>query len=150
MKNKFIKIILVILIPILIVIVVFFIYGSIMSLGNSRMPIVEISKELRELENIIGKETKSNDHTYFNPIPKYEIEKCNAKLPLNVYVNNDSLSQSKKTLDEYINSISKRVNKQLIDKKCIDSLIIEVSAYNSQEKIDSMKTKHYRYSFPIK
>lgn len=150
MKNKILKIILIILIPIVIIVGILFIYGSIMTLGNSKMPIVETSKELKKLENIIAKETKSNDHTFFNPIPKYEIEKCNAKLQLNVFVNNDSLSQSKKTLDEYINSINKRVNEQLVDKKCIDSLIIEVSAYNSREKTDTMKTKHYRYLFPIK
>ena len=63
---------------------------------------------------------------------------------------NDSLTQSKEKLDNYINSVSKRVNEKLVDKKCIDSLLIEVSSYYSKEKVDSLKIKKYRYSFPIK
>lgn len=150
MKNKILKISLIILIPLVIIVGIFFIYGSIMTLGNSRMPIVETSKELKKIEKEIQNETNSGISTFFNPIPKYEIEKCNAKLELNVFVNNDSLSQSKKLMDEYINTVIKRVNEKLKDKKCIDSLIIEVSSYYSKEKEDSLKSKRYRYSFPIK
>lgn len=150
MKNKILKISLIILIPLVIIVGIFFIYGSIMTLGNSRMPIVETSKELKKIEKEIQNETNSGISTFFNPIPKYEIEKCNAKLELNVFVNNDSLSQSKKSMDEYINTVIKRINEKLKDKKCIDSLIIEVSSYYSKEKEDSLKSKRYRYSFPVK
>ena len=149
MKSKILKISLIILIPIAIIVGIFFIYGSIMTLGNSRMPIVESSIELKKLEKEFQIETKGGD-AHFNPIPKYEIEDCLAKLNLNLYINNDSITQSKERLDTYINYVNKRINEQLVDKKCIDSLIIEVSAYNSQEKIDTLKTKHYKYSFPIK
>lgn len=149
MKRKVIKIILIVLAPILIVAVGFYIYGSIMTLGNSRMPIIEIPQELKELENILQKETNGGD-AHFNPIPKYEIENCDAKLSLNMYVNNDSITKSKESLDSYIKTVNKRVNKKLVDKKCIDSLIIEVSSYYSKEKLDSLKSKRYRYSFSIK
>ena len=150
MKKKFVKMVLIISATILIIAVVFFIYGSIMTLGNSRMPIMEVPQELKELEIVMGKETKSNDHTFFNPIPKYEIENCNARLSLNMYVINDSITKSKESLDAYINTVNKRVNEQLVDKKCIDSLLIEVSSYYSKERKESLKSKHYRYSFPIK
>jgi hypothetical protein len=149
MKKKVIKIILIVLAQILIIAVGFVIYGSIMTLGNSRMPIIEVPQELKELENILQKETKGGD-AHFNLIPKYEIEKCEANLDLNMYVNNDSITQSKELLDAYINSVNARVNKILKDKECIDSLIIDVSSHYSEEKTDSLKSKHYRYSFPIK
>jgi vacuolar-type H+-ATPase subunit E/Vma4 len=54
-----------------------------------------------------------------------------------MYVNNDSITQSKELLDAYINSVNARVNKILKDKECIDSLIIDVSSHYSEEKTDS-------------
>jgi hypothetical protein len=131
------------------VLVGYYIYAFIITIASQRMPIVEIPKELRELEKIFGKETNSNDHTYFNPIPKYEIENCEAKLELKLYLYNDTISQSKERIDKYIESVSKRVNETIVNKKCIDSLIVEVSSYNSKEKVDTSKSKRYRYLFPI-
>ena len=127
----------------------YFIYIILIAIASQKMPVVEMSKELKELEKIIQKETDGGS-TFFEPIPEYEIENCNAIINIDLSIRNDSLTKSKESLDSYINTVNKRVNDRLIDKKCIDSLIIEVSAHNSQEKIDSLKSKHYRYSFPIK
>ncbi|OYQ35676.1 hypothetical protein CHU92_10710 [Flavobacterium cyanobacteriorum] len=131
------------------VVVGYYIYAFIITIASQRMPVIEIPKELEKLEKILQIETNSNDHTYFNPIPKYEIDNCEAKLELNIYINNDTISQFKEKVDKYIESVSKRVNETLVNKKCIDSLIVEVSSYNSKEKVDTSKSKRYRYSFPI-
>jgi hypothetical protein len=131
------------------VVIGFFIYATIVAYLSQRAPEVDVPKKLKELEKEIQKETKGGS-VFFNPIEKYRIDDCDAELQLSVYINNDSISKSKELLNNYVNSINKRVNEKLIDKKCIDSLIIEVSSYYSKERTDSLKSKHYRYSFPIK
>jgi hypothetical protein len=133
-----------------IILIGYFMYVILIAIASQKMPVVEMSKELKDLEKIIQKETYSGVGTFFEPIPEYDIENCNAIFHLNIYIKNDSITQSKELLDAYINSVNKRVNEKLIEKKCIDSLIIEVSSYYSQEKIDSLKSKHYRYSFLLK
>lgn len=128
----------------------YYAYAYIITIGSQRMEVIKVTEELKALEKKIQKETNSNISTFFTPIPKFEIENCQGKLPLNLYVNNDSITQSKKILDNYIFKISERVNKELTNKKCIDSLIIEVSIHHKQEKANSLKHKKYRYSFPVK
>lgn len=133
---------------IIIVLIGFYIYAIIMAKASQKMPVVSISKELKELEKKILIETQGGS-VYIYPIPKHELEDCNTSLNIDLSIRNDSISQSKESLDNYINSVRNRVNNKLIDKKCIDSLIIDVSSFHSKETIDSLKTKHYRYSFLI-
>lgn len=142
------KIIITIISIITIIVIGFYIYATIIAIASQKMPVVNISKELKELEKKILTETKGGS-VYIYPIPKHELENYNAKLSFSIYINNDSISQSKESLDNYINSVRNRVNNKLIDKKCIDSLIIDVSSFHSKKNIDNLKTKHYRYSFPI-
>ena len=144
------KIIILVLSFFAIIIIGYFIYTILIAIASQKLPQVEITTELKKLESDIQKETYSGVGTFFEPIPEYEIEYCNANFFLHLYMKNDSLTQSKEKLDNYINSVSKRVNEKLVDKKCIDSLLIEVSSYYSKEKVDSLKIKKYRYSFPIK
>jgi len=113
-----------------ILVIGYFVYAIILSIGSQRMPDIEITEELKKLENKIQKETNSGISTYFMPIQKHKIKDCNGKLSLNVYVNKDSIIKSKQLLDNYIFSISKRVNQKLENKKCLDSLIINVSFNN--------------------
>lgn len=131
------------------VLVGYYIYAFIITIASQRMPIIETPKELNKLEKILQIETNSGISTFFNPIPRHEYDNCEVILELNIYVNNDSISQSKERIDKYIESVSKRVNETIVNKKCIDSLIVEVSSYNSKEKVDTSKSKRYRYSFPI-
>jgi hypothetical protein len=144
------KIIILVLSFLAIILIGFYVYTILIAIASQKMPQVEITPELKKLESDIQKETYSGVGTFFEPIPEYEIENCNANFSLHIYLKNDSLTQSKEILDNYINSVSKRVNEKLVDKKCIDSLLIEVSSYYSKEKVDSLKIKKYRYSFPIK
>lgn len=134
---------------IIIVVIGFYIYAIIMAKASQKMPIVSISKELKELEKKILTETKGGS-VYIYPIPKHELENCNTSLNIDLSIRDDSISESKELLDNYINSVRNRVNDRLIDKECIDSLIIDVSSFHSKEVIDSLKTRYYRYSFPIK
>lgn len=131
-----------------IIIIGFYIYAFIMAKASQRMPEIEIS-DLKNLQDDLQKETNGGNARFY-PIPQHEIESCNAKLNLNLYINNDSISESKESLDNYINSVRSRVNERLVDKNCIDSLIIDVSSFYSKEAVDSLKSKHYRYSFPVK
>jgi hypothetical protein len=149
MKKKNIKIGIIILSLLLLCVVGFFVYATIMTFGNQRMPIVEIPKELKELEKELQIETFDRGAN-FDEIPKYEIENCNAEL--GIYINNDSITKSKELLDKYVLSVNKRINDRLINKKCIDSLIIDISSYYSKAKtgVNNLKSKHYRYSFPVK
>jgi hypothetical protein len=142
------KIIILVLSFFAIIIIGYFIYVILIAIASQKMPVVEMSKELKELEKIIQKETDGGS-AYFYPIPEYEIEECNAIINIDLSIRNDSLTQSKEKLDNYIKSVSKRVNETIVNKKCIDSLIVEVSSYNSKEKVDTSKSKRYRYSFPI-
>lgn len=115
------------------------------------MPIVEVPKELKELERDIQIETYDRGAN-FDDIPEYEFQNCNAKLEIHLYVSNDSITKSKELLDLYMLSVSKRINLLLTNKECIDSLIVDVSSHYSKAKIDenNLKSKHYRYSFPVK
>lgn len=114
--------------------------------GRQRMPTVKVPEELIQLKKEI-----ENDRikiTFYN-ISEIALEECNAKQRVTLRVAEDSITKSKETLDNYINSINKAVNERLINKKCIDSLVIIVSSYYRKEKIDSLKSKRYTYSFPI-
>lgn len=143
------KIIIIIFSFIGIVVAVFFIYATIVAYLSQRAPEVEVPEKLKELEKEIQKETKGGS-AFFNPIEKYRIDNCDAELTLFISLNNDSITRTKDMLDIYISSVNKRVSEKLINKKCIDSLIIDVITAYSKEKIDSLKFKDYRYSFPIK
>lgn len=151
MEKKNIKIGIIILSSIILTTIGFFVYATIMTFGSQSMPIVEIPEELKKLEKELQKETNDRDAN-FDDIPEYEFKNCNIKLEIHLYVNNDSITKSKELLDLYMLSISKRVNSLLTNKKCIDSLIIDVSSYYSKAKIDenNLKSKHYRYSFVVK
>lgn len=129
---------------IIIIIIGFYIYAIIMAKASQKMPEIETPKELRKLEFEIQEETHSGVGTFFNSIPKYEMESCNAILYLHVHLENDSLTQSKKIMNNYIISISERVNKEIIDKKCMDSLIV-ITKYYDRDK----KRVENRFSFPI-
>ncbi len=131
------------------IVIGYYTFALIIAIGSQRMSIIETPTELEELESILQKETNSGISTYFKTIPKHEYKNCAANLELKLYVYNDSLSQSKEKVDQYIQSLSKRVNQKLVNKTCIDSLIIDVTSSFSEEKIDSLKFKYYRYSFPI-
>lgn len=149
-RRKIMKKIIITVFSFLAIIVIgYYIYILVIAISSEKMPVVEISKELRDLEKVIQKETNGGS-VYFYPIPEYELEDCNAHLNMDLSVRNDSLTNSKEMIDSYIKSVSKRVIENLEDKKCIDSLIIDVSSYYSKEKTDSLKSKHYRYSYPIK
>lgn len=151
MKNKNIKIVIILLSLIIVVGIVFFLYANIMTFGNQTMPLAEIPKELKELKHDIQVETFDKDAN-FDDIPEYEFQNCNVKLGIHLYVSNESITKTKKALDLYILSINKRVNSKLKDKKCLDSLILDVSSYYRQAEPDenNLKAKHYRYSFSIK
>lgn len=126
----------------------YYIYAFIITVGNQRLETIPISKELKELERQVRVETKSGDYTRFIGYAQYEVDNCNAQFKIKLSIDNDSIIE--KGIDEYVDSVNKRVNEKLINKKCIDSLIIKVSSYYSREKVDSLKSKHYRYSFPVK
>lgn len=119
-----------------------------MALGNQRLEAVKLSKELEKLEKIIQIETKSGDYSYFNGYSQPAIEECNAKFDISLFIDNDSIIE--KGVELYVNSVSKRVNEKLINKKCIDSIVIHTSYDCNKEKTDSLKTKYCRYSFPVK
>jgi len=122
-----------------------------MTFGNQTMPVTQIPKELKDLEHDIQVETFDKDAN-FDDIPEYELQNCNVKLGMHLYVSNDSITKTKKALDLYILSINKRVNLKLKEKKCIDSLILDVSSYYSKAETyeNNLRAKHYRYSFSIK
>ena len=145
MKKKII-----LLFGIIIVIMIgYFIYATIITIGSQRLPTVEKSQEIKNLEKIILKETKSGIGTYFTEIPKHKIKTCNATLQLNLVIYNDSISVSQDSVKNYIQTIVNRVNATLTNKNCIDSLIIEGKSYYSKANIDSLKLRNFRYSFPI-
>ncbi|TBX66129.1 hypothetical protein EZL74_11105 [Flavobacterium silvisoli] len=120
----------------------------IFAFGHGSRKYVEVPKELKEIEKKIQLETYGGN-SFFGSILKEDIEKCHYNLDLYIYIYNDSISKSKELLDNYVNTVNKRVNEKLKDKKCIDSLIIMVTSDYSKAKIDSLKSKRYRYSFPI-
>ncbi len=122
----------------------------VLAFGHSTRPCINVPNELKVLSETFGKETKSADWTFFEVIDKKEYNNCNALLKLHLLVNNDSISKSKESIDNYVNTVNKRVNEKLKDKRCLDSLIILVTSDYSKAKIDSLKSKSYRYSFPIK
>lgn len=143
MRKIFIIIISVITVSVLI----YFVYGLIISAGSQRMKTKEVAEELKEL-----KKDLENDkiEVIFYEIPEIDLENCKAKQEMSIRISEDSITQSKKILDIYINSINKRINKKLKSKECIDSLNIEVFSYYSKEVVDSLKSKHYNYSFSLK
>ena len=143
------KVIIIILVLISILLLIFLVYAKIMTLGNQWEKVVEVPKELKKLEKEIQSETGHRDFN-FHDILGVEYENCDIKLEAYLKINNDSISKSEKSVEKYINGISKRVNNTLINKKCFNRLIIEVSSYYHKGKIESEVTKQYRYSFPIK
>lgn len=131
--------------------IIFFVYANVMTFGNQTMPLAQIPKELKELEHDIQAETFDKDAS-FDDIPKHEFQNCKVKLVIHLYISNDSITKSKEQLNSYILSVSKRVNRKLMNKNCMDSLIVDVSSYYSKAEADknNLKTKYYRYSFSIK
>lgn len=119
-------------------------FGIIMTFGHKIMPEVEVPKELKELEKILTKETNGGD-SHFNTIPKHEIEECHFEIELIIYMNDDHISKTKESIDNYINSVNKRIKERLKNKACMDSLIIAVSV----PKATFSRSNHFRYSFPI-
>jgi hypothetical protein len=145
MKKKVIKIILILLLPILIIAVVFFIYGSILTLGNQRLETVPISKELKKLEEQVRIETKSGDYSHFVGYAQQEIDNCNALYNIRLSIDNDSII--KEGINDYIKNINYRVKNLIIDKKCIDSIIINVSIKDERNEKGVLIIS--RYAFPI-
>ncbi|MCM0666457.1 MULTISPECIES: hypothetical protein [Flavobacterium] len=143
MKKIFVIIISVIAVSV----IIYFIYGLIISAGSQRMQTIEVAEELKELKKDI-----ENDkiEVIFYEISKIDLEKCKANQEMTIRISEDSITQSKKILDRYINSINKIINKKLKSKECIDSLNIEVFSYYSRERVDSLKSKRYKYTFSIK
>lgn len=128
-------------------VIIYFIYALVISVGSQRMQTKEVADELKKLKTDL-----ENDkiEVIFYEIPEIEFEKCHVKQEMTVRISEDSITQSKKILDRYINSINKMINKKLKSKECIDSLNIEVFSYYSKGEVDSLKSKHYKYSFFIK
>lgn len=149
MKNM--KFVIIIFSVIIMLGIIFVLYANIMAFGNQTISVTKSPKELKELEHDIQVETFDKDAN-FDDVPEHEFQNCNVKLGIHLYVSNDSITKTKKALDLYILSINKRVNSKLKDKKCLDSLIVDVSSYYSQAEPDdnNLKAKHYRYSFSIK
>lgn len=143
MKKIFVIIISVIAVSV----IIYFIYGLIISAGSQRMQTIEVAEELKEL-----KKDMENDkiEVIFYEISKIDLEKCKANQEMTIRISEDSITQSKKILDRYVNSINKIINKKLKSKECIDSLNIEVFSYYSRERVDSLKSKRYKYTFSIK
>lgn len=143
MKKIFVFIISVIAVSV----IIYFIYGLIISAGSQRMQTIEVAEELKELKKDI-----ENDkiEVIFYDISKIDLEKCKANQEMTIRISEDSITQSKKILDRYINSINKIINKKLKSKECIDNLNIEVFSYYSRERVDSLKSKRYKYTFSIK
>ena len=139
-KTLIIIILSIIFIPLL----CFFIYANIMTFGNSRMPIVEVPKELIEFEQKIVIET--NGTASFYEIPKHEIESCHGLLELNIKT--DTIAITKENLEKYVNGLSENILKILKNKKCIDSIIITVGIENERDMNGVLIEK--RFSFPMK
>jgi len=117
-----------------------------LSFGHQRMPEADVPEELIELKKEI--ETDSIKITFYS-ISQVALEECNAKQEVTLTLSKYSITRSKETIDRYIDSINKAVNERLVDKKCIDSLIIKVSSYYMVKKSNSLQYNHYRYSFPV-
>lgn len=133
-----------IFITIIIAFISWILFGIVMTFGHKSMPEVEVPKELKELEKILTKETNGGD-SHFNTIPQHKIDECHFEIELTVYMNDDSISKTKESIYNYINSVSKRINERIKNKECMDSLIILVSA----PKATFSKSSHFRYSFPM-
>jgi hypothetical protein len=146
MKQK-LKILLIIL---SFIIVAFFLYATIITIGNQRQETVMLPKELNVLESNLKKETHGGSSVFFSEMSENEMSNCNAVLSLNMEINNDSITKTKKNLDNYVNSVNKRVNKIVLNEKCIDSLIIEVRIDLAKNNNNVVNFQRYRYSFPTK
>jgi len=138
------KILKYIFITILILFISWILFGSIMTYGHKSMLEVDVPIELKKLEKKFKEESNGGD-AYFRPIQKHEIDECHFNIDFFITINDDSISKSKIKLDNYINSVNKRINEQLKNKICMDSLIISVSA----SKVTFSKSGQFRYSFPI-
>lgn len=126
--------------------VIFIVYDFIISVGSQKIQTKQVPEELKELKTDL-----ENDkvEVIFYEIPEIDLEKCHAKQEMTIRISEDSITQSKKILDSYINSINKIINEKLKNKECIDSLNVEVFSYFSKEKVDSLKSRHYKYSFIV-
>jgi hypothetical protein len=109
------------------------------------LPEVEVPIELKQLEKEIIKETEFSDNI-FRSIPEHEIENCNVNIYIYIYICNDTINGSEECLSNYVKTISNRVNKVLLEKKCYKELRIETSSNNYKNLKDRM---HY-FKFPIK
>jgi hypothetical protein len=115
----------------------FFIYATIMTFGNQKMPMTQLTPELIELEKLIQKETH-DPSSRIEPLPQHKIEDYqNDKFDITVILNNNNDSVN---LDTYTKSVMKKIKKILPYKDCTDSIIIKVYNYKDD--------KEYRYSFP--
>ncbi|MGO3183408.1 MAG: hypothetical protein ACTIJ9_11305 [Aequorivita sp.] len=122
----------------------FFIYKIILAKAHERMPQTETPQELKTLEIDVEKENSGIDIIFYE-ITVHELKNCHAKLEVEISIFNDSIAASKSITDSYIQSIKMRILNTIINKKCIDSLLIDASTYHSTEKI----LKDYQYSYPM-
>ncbi|WP_310555636.1 hypothetical protein [Flavobacterium sp.] len=107
-------------------------------------PGVEVPSELKQLEKEIQKETNHSDNN-FDPLSPFELERCEANLYIYVYIFNDTINASEENLNNYVKTISKRVNKVLIEKECLKKLIIKTSSENDKH----LKNYNHHFEFTI-
>ena len=108
------------------------------------LPEVEVPIELKQLEKIILKETNST-RTNFYPIPEHEIENCNANIYIYIYIKNDTINASEESLNDYVKTISNRVNKILKEEECFKKLTMETSSSNHK----NLKDRIHHFEFAI-
>ncbi len=142
--KKSVKIIILIIASL---ILTWYVFGFIMTFGHQREPLISVPHELKILEEEIRKETKDGG-AFFLPITKQSYNACNAKLQLYLFMYNDSIISSKNGVDGYLSQLSEKVNTELKDKKCIDSLIIRLSIKNKVDHKGKLIRKFI--AFPIK
>ena len=135
--RKFLKYV---FITIIIIFIIWILFGVIMTFGHKSMPVVEVPKELRKLKSEID---NIKTEIIFYEISEFDLKNCNAKQEVTIRTSEDSIVKSKIALDNYILSLRHKINLYLINKNCIDSLIIKAYVIKSQSD------NRYRYSFPI-
>lgn len=145
MKNKFLKIGLILLLCFIGVTTVFYVYAYIMGKSMQRMPEVQVSDELVKFEKQVKKQIRTNNGG-FETIEKHKIDNCNASINLKLYIENDSINNH--NIEEYLSYININVNDFLVDKKCFDSLKIKYSINNARDSKGKL-IFHYK-SFPIR
>nr|WP_199156852.1 hypothetical protein [Pedobacter sp. ASV2] len=122
-----------------------------MIMGNQRRPMVPLPNELKVLKLELNNElSKGGGYVVFDEIPQDVLKDCHAELKLSLDIYDDSISRKKVLVDRYVNSVATRVNQALTDKKCIDSIIVNVYAVYNKVTVDSLRYKNYHYSFPVR